>query len=83
MLKSKSVPSPSLLMLIMSRFSSKTEIPVPSKVTLCTSFWFLNLKKTEEDMVRGYRKGRVNVRSSRVVVKKPDGFQAQIVKEGQ
>lgn len=82
MLKSKSVPSPSLLMLIMSRLSSKTEIPVPSKVTLCTSFWFLNLKKTEEDMVRVYRKGRVNVRSSRVV-KKPDGFQAQIVKEGQ
>lgn len=38
-------------MLIMSLFSSNTEMPVPSKVTRCGSFCDLNLKKTEEDMM--------------------------------
>ena len=53
MISSKSVPSPSRLSAMISRFNSKTEMPVPSKVTRDGSFWDLNLKKTEED-IAGY-----------------------------
>lgn len=38
-------------MLMISRFSSNTEIPVPSKVMRWGSFHDLNLKKTEDDML--------------------------------
>jgi hypothetical protein len=50
MTRSKSVPSPSPLRRMISRFSSKTEMPVPSNSTRVGSFWDLNLKKTEEAM---------------------------------
>ena len=40
-------------MVIISRFNSKTDIPVPSKVILEGSFWDLNRKKTDEDMIVG------------------------------
>jgi hypothetical protein len=36
---------------MISRLSSKTEIPVPSNSTLVGSFCDLNLKNTEEDIV--------------------------------
>lgn len=49
---SKSVPSPRRFRLIISRFSSKTEIPVPSNVTREGSFCDLNRKNTEEDMMQ-------------------------------
>ncbi len=48
---SKSVPSPRRFIVIISRFNSKTEIPVPSKVTRDGSFWDLNRKNTEEDIM--------------------------------
>ena len=45
------MPSPKPLLMMISRFSSNTEIPVPSNSTREGSFWDLNLKKTEDDMV--------------------------------
>ncbi len=68
MARSKSVPSPRRLMLIISRFNSNTEIPVPSKVTREGSFWDLNLKKTEEDMVREsvYELIRIKINSDKL-----------------
>lgn len=54
MINSKSVPSPSLFMVMISRFNSKTEMPVPSKATLDGSFCDLKRKKTEEDMMLSY-----------------------------
>lgn len=60
MTRSKSVPSPSLLTLIISRFSSKTVMPVPSKVILVGSLADLNLKKTHEDMLKK-RLNRISV----------------------
>jgi hypothetical protein len=48
---SKSVPSPSLLIEMMSRFNSNTDIPVPSNVTRVGSFCDLNRKKTEDAMM--------------------------------
>lgn len=50
-ISSKSVPSPSLLSEMISRFSSNTDIPVPSKATRAGSFCDLNRKKTQEDMM--------------------------------
>jgi hypothetical protein len=41
--RSKSVPSPRPLLMIISRLSSNTEIPVPSNSSLVGSFWDLNL----------------------------------------
>lgn len=54
---SKSVPSPRWFRAIISLFNSKTEIPVPSKTTRDGSFWDLNRKYTEEDMVEGVTGG--------------------------
>jgi hypothetical protein len=51
MAKSKSEPSPNLLIWMICLLSSNTEIPVPSKVTRDGSFCDLNLKKTEDDIV--------------------------------
>lgn len=51
MTSSKSVPSPSLLIVMISRFSSKTEMPVPSKVTMEGSLEDLKRKNTDEDMM--------------------------------
>jgi hypothetical protein len=48
---SKSVPSPSLFIVMISRFNSNTEIPVPSKATLVGSFDDLKRKNTEEVMM--------------------------------
>ena len=39
-------------MVMISRFNSKTDIPVPSKVTLDGSFCDLKRKNTEEDIMR-------------------------------
>ena len=50
MTSSKSVPSPSLFIIIISRFNSKTEMPVPSKATLEGSFCDLKRKNTDEDI---------------------------------
>lgn len=50
-ISSKSVPSPKRFTAIMSLFSSNTEIPVPSKVIRDGSFWDLNRKNTEDDIV--------------------------------
>lgn len=36
---------------MISRLSSKTDMPVPSKVIRCGSFQDLNLKKTDDDMM--------------------------------
>ncbi len=36
---------------MIDRFNSKTDMPVPSKVTRVGSFWDLNLKNTEDDIV--------------------------------
>jgi len=41
-------------MVMISRFNSKTEMPVPSKATLDGSFCDLKRKKTEEDMMLSY-----------------------------
>ena len=51
MTSSKSVPSPSLLIVMISRFNSKTEMPVPSKVTMEGSLEDLKRKNTDEDMM--------------------------------
>ena len=56
-MSSKSVPSPSLLMVMISLFNSKTEMPVPSNVMRWGSFWDLNLKNTDEDMTEKYLDG--------------------------
>ena len=48
---SKSVPSPSLFMVMISLFSSKTDMPVPSNATLVGSFEDLKRKNTEEVMI--------------------------------
>ena len=50
-INSKSVPSPNRLRDMISRFNSKTEIPVPSNATLVGSFWDLKRKKTDDDIV--------------------------------
>ena len=47
-ISSKSAPSPSRLIVMISLFSSNTEIPVPSNITRDGSFWDLKRKKTEE-----------------------------------
>lgn len=54
---SKSVPSPRWLRAMISLFNSNTEMPVPSKTTRDGSFWDLNRKYTEDDMIGGVKDG--------------------------
>ena len=51
MSKSKSLPSPSRAMFMISRFTSNTDKLVPSKLICEGSFWDLKRKKIEEDMI--------------------------------
>lgn len=51
MFRSKSVPSPSREMVMISRFTSNTDREEPSNVIAVVAFCDLNLKKMDDDMV--------------------------------
>ncbi len=54
-------------MVMISRFNSNTDMPVPSNVTRDGSFWDLNLKNTEDDMTLEYDLQRCVIGKQQVI----------------